>query len=291
MPEIVIQGQTAEAIAQMRGEFDVEEWTIDTIMKILPYPLNQPESRAHVGQVLKKCKGNMESAIEMLLPDSSPGSTSSSSREREYDSDDEEAHKPHKKRDRRASRPNPFRSNLAMPAPDSENMISPNPMHLTAALQTVANDKSKYDPDETEEENWKDQLLKDSSSESSSSASRTSSPASKDENTTVPKIRLKLSAPSKEGHGKDLENFSDSGRSSQSYVADNEADHEDSTKPVQKGIARPRIIAKPRGRLMAPYDRAFFLKQQSARDSDNESTLGRTSSMKRLDSSIEAITI
>ena len=270
-------------------------------MKALPPPLNRDANRANVRKILQQCNGRMDDALHFLLPDSSPGSSSPSSVEREQDSDDEKDQKPKKKRDRRASRPNPLHSNSAMPVPGRDSLIiSPNPLLLVAALKKVANDDTKQsDPDETEEENWKDNMFRDSSTSPSSSASRYSSPPPKRGSTDIPRIRIKLHGPKAQGPNQDSDLISvASSQSSQSNVADTEADPENAAKSVKK---EPRLMAKPRGRRHVPGNhRARLLMQQNAHDTDNESvraalsrtdSLARNNSMKRLDSSIEAITI
>ena len=273
---------------------DIEDWRIENVLRALPHPLNQPDNRANVQATLQQCNGSMDDAINFLLPESSPGTSSPSSVERDADSDDEKDQKPHKKRDRRASRPNPLRSNLAVPVPGRDApIISPNPIFLTAALTKVAEGEKKYDPDETEEENWKDHMFDESSVSPSSSASRYSSPAPKGSNANVPKVRLHLSQPKSQGRIRHIDVQSvASSQSSQSNIADTEADPDYTTKSTKKKVSRPRKIAQPRSRLMPGNQRAF--------DSDNGSRppalshvnlLGRTNSMKKLDSSIEAIHI
>ena len=187
--------KTTQGVAQMKRELaEVEDWRIDTVMKALPFPLNQSRNRFNVQQTLKHCNGNMDDAVLYLLPDSSPGSTSPSSIERDPDSDEEKERKPNKKRDRRASALHPLRSNLAVPVAGKDSIIiSPNPAHLAAALKKVAEKESEpLDPDETEEENWKDNVIyKDSSASPSSSASRYSTPPPNTGNANQPTIRLK----------------------------------------------------------------------------------------------------
>ena len=304
-PNLEAKVKTSDGIAQMKRELaEVEDWRIDTVMKALPFPLNQSSNRSNVQKTLEHCNGNMDDAVLFLLPDSSPGSTSPSSIERDPDSDDEKGEKPNKKRDRRASRPHPLRSNLAVPVPGKDSVIiSPNPVHLAAALKKVAEREPKpFDPDETEEENWKDNAVyKDSSASPSSSVSRYSTPPPKAGNTDQPKIRLKLSQPKVQQKMKDIDVISiASSHSSQSNLADVDADADEGPKPVKKEPPQDRIIAKPRRRLISGYERARLIKQRLARDSDNDSNapalsrasmLARNNSMKKLDSSIEAIHI
>lgn len=284
--------QTEEGVAQMKRELAVvEDWRVETVMKALPFPLNQPTNRAQVHKILEHCNGNMDDAISILLPESSPGSTSPSSIERDPDSDDEKEQNPNKKRDRRASRPHPLRSNLAVPVVGKDSVIlSPDPIRLATALKKVSESKRQpLYPDETEE--WKDMLYKDSASSSGSSYSRHSTPPPKTGNATQPKIKLKLAGPKTQQNSKtQVVGSISSSHSSQSNLADADADKE----------PQPRVIAKPRRRLITGYERARLMQEKAARDSENASPapalshvnlMARTNSMKRLDSSIEAIHI
>ena len=303
LPYLQTHDKTEEGVAQMKRELaEVEDWRIDTVMKALPFPLNQSTNRANVQKRLEHCNGNMDDAVSILLPDSSPGSTSPSSIERDPDSDDEKEQNPNKKRDRRASRPHPLRSNLAVPVAGKDSVIlSPDPIRLATALKKVSEEKQKpFDPDETEEENWKDDMMyKDSASSSGSSYSRYSTPPPKAGNTDQPKIRLKLSRPRAQQNSKNKDAGSiSSSYSSQSNLADAEADAEEITEVVKKE-PQLRVIAKPKRRLISGYERARLMQEKVARDSDNDSTsalsranlMARNNSMKKLDSSIEAIHI
>ena len=288
----------------MRRELDeVEGWRVDTVMKALPFPLNQATNRANVQKTLEHCNGNMDDAVSILLPDSSPGSTSPCSIERETDSDDEKGQNPNKKRDRRASRPHPLRYNLAVPVAGKDSVIlSPDPLRLASALKKVSEEKQQpFYGDETEEENWKDEMMyKDSTSSSGSSYSRHSTPPPKVDSGDQPKIRLKILGPKAQqtSEPQDAGSISSS-YSSQSNLADGEADAQDAWDVVKKE-PRLRVMAKPRRRLISGHERARLMQEKAARDSDNDSTapvlshanlMARNNSMKRLDSSIEAIHI
>ena len=282
---------------------EVEEWRVDTVMKALPFPLNQINHRANVQRVLEHCNGNMDDAVSVLLPDSSRGSSSPSSIERDPDSDDEKGQKPNKKRDRRASRPHPLRYSLAVPVAGKDSVIlSPDPIRLSTALRKVSEEKQgHYDPEETEEENWKDEMSYQTSSSSSGSIeSRQSTPPTTNGNADQPRIRLKISAPKAppKSELRDAGSISSS-YSSQSDLADAEADLQDAPAVVKKE-PHLRIIAKPRRRLISGYERARLMQEKVTQDSDNDSTaptlsrvnlMARNNSMKRLDSSIEAIHI
>ena len=87
-----------------------EDWRVDTVMKALPFPHNQAANRLNVRRILEECNGDMGLAVSMILPDSSPGSSSPSSIERDPDSDEESEHKPNNERDLRARCPHPLRS-------------------------------------------------------------------------------------------------------------------------------------------------------------------------------------
>lgn len=302
-PNLQTLNQTAEGVAQMKRELaEVEGWRVDTVMKALPFPLNQATNRANVRKTLEHCNGNMDDAVSILLPDSSPGSTSPSSIERDADSDDEKAQNPNKKRDRRVSRPHPLRYNLAVPVVGKDSVIlSPDPVRLATALKKVSEDKGQhFDPDETEEENWKDEMMYQNSTSSGSSSSRHSTPPPKVGNTNLPKIRLKISGPKAQQNSQPQEAGSvSSSYSSQSNFADAEADAEDAPQVLKKE-PQLRVIAKPRRRLISGYERARLMQEKAAHDSHNDSTapvlsrvnlMARNNSMKRLDSSIEAIHI
>ena len=170
---------------------------VDIALKSLPHPLNLPTNRDKIKRTLSECKGNVNFAVSRLLPDSSPEDSSrSSSIERDPDSDDENAKKPNKKRDRRLSRPHPLRNGYVLHV-TQKDQISPDPRRLAAALQKLDAEK-EYDPDETEEEDWPGGLQsKKSLSSSTTTITTSTSEIPTQESNNDARVRLKLTAPKK----------------------------------------------------------------------------------------------
>lgn len=246
---------------------------IEIALKSLPYPITSPNNRASVEKMLKQCKGNINYAVSLLLPDSSPESSArSSSIERDPDSDDEKAQKPTKKQDRRISRPHPLRNDLAVRAKDSDQ-ISPDPRRLAAALKQL-NETKAYDPNETEEENWQvgGATYKDSTTTSDSS-SASASDYSPPEQPKSGGVRLKLSAPKKQAIEDTKAPSLSSSNSEQSNLGEYDADAE------KAKLQRP--IDKPRRRLVSRNERDKYLAEKAARNTTT----------KKLDMGIQAIHI
>ena len=234
-----------EAEATMKAELAnipaVQPWKIETVLRSLPYITD----RAIVEQALEEANGDVNEAVSNLLPASSQSSDktsgTSSSIERDPDSDYEMEQKPKKKQNRRQSRPQPLSNhNLTVRTKDA-NLFSPDPNQLSAALSKLKDDKD-FDPDETEEENWQDEIIyKDTESTSVSTSASDFSTASKGESGP---IRLKLSQPKKQiAKVRPVSTAS----SEQSNTGDYDADAEKAY--------RSRPIAKPRRRLIKGYER------------------------------------
>lgn len=261
-----------EAKKQLQQELaegpKIEPWMIDIAMKSLPWPVNLPTNRSRVEQVLKQCNGNVNYAVSVLMPDSSPESSSrSSSIERDPDSDDERAAKPNKKRDRRISRPHPLRNDLAVQNTEKD-MVSPDPRRLAEALQKVSD--KEYDPDETEEENWQD----GSQSKSESSPASSDSSSSRAEESKERRVHLKINGPKKQ-ESKPIKVSNPSAKQGeQSSTGDYEAD-------VEKKAPHNRLKAKPRRRLISGHQRDKELAERAARNTNT----------KKLDMRIQAIHI
>ena len=220
---------------------------IDLAMESLPYESN----RAIVEKTVKQCRGNINLAVDLLLPESSSASDRSSSIEREPDSDDEKGQNPTKKQDRRQSRPHPLSNNLPVRQRDGEPP-SPDPRHLAVTLQKMDRDKKGYDPEETEEEDWKeDGPYHDSESTSvSTSASEYSTPERSQQVKAIAP-RLKLSQPKKP----DEETTASSGSDKTKVESQIEV------------MKSHRVIAKPRRRrLVSGNERAADLAKKSARN-------------------------
>ena len=221
---------------------------IDMAMAALPYDAN----RSIVEQTVKQCRGNVNFAVDLLLPDSSPETSQrSSSIERDPDSDDEGGQKPSKKQDRRQSRPHPLSQNLPMRYKDSAPP-SPNPHHLAAALKKVKADEKEIDPDETEEEDWKEiGPFPDSESTSASTSASEYSTPDQSQQPAVGPTRFRLSQPKKpEGTARP---------GSQANKAESEQ--------TVKHHTHHRVIAKPRRRrLISGNERAADLAKKSARN-------------------------
>ena len=200
LPQVSLKAVSPEAEMQLQKELargpKIESWMIDLAMSSLPYDAN----RSIVEQTVKECRGNINMAVDLLLPDSSPETSErSSSIEREPDTDDERGQKPFKKQDRRQSRPHPLSNNLAVRQKDS-NPSSPSSIdahHLSSILEKANKPKNEVDPDETEEEDWKEiGPYPDSESASiSTSASDYSTPDHSQQ--SHPPTRFRLSQPRK----------------------------------------------------------------------------------------------
>ena len=229
----------------------VKPWMVDEVMRSLPFLTD----RAAIEKALQDYKGNVDNAVSSLMPESSQSSGGSSSIERDAESDEEMDQKPTKKQNRRPSRPQPLGhgkppQNLTVRTKEA-NKLSPDPMQLSAALTNLKGEQS-YDPDETEEEDWRnDSTYKDSESASVSTSASDCSAAPKVESGP---IRLKLSQPKKQTD-KPLQHSSNS--SVQSNIGDYDADAE---KPP-----RPRVIAKPRKRLITRDERDRLASLKAAR--------------------------
>lgn len=229
----------------------VKPWMVDEVMRSLPFLTD----RAAIEKALQDYKGNVDNAVSSLMPESSQSSGGSSSIERDAESDEEMDQKPTKKQNRRPSRPQPLGhgkppQNLTVRTKEA-NKLSPDPMQLSAALSNLKGEQS-YDPDETEEEDWRnDSTYKDSESASVSTSASDCSAAPKVESGP---IRLRLSQPKKQTD-KPLQHSSNS--SVQSNIGDYDADAE---KPP-----RPRVIAKPRKRLITRDERDRLASLKAAR--------------------------
>lgn len=230
----------------MKDELDnhsyVQSWMVETIQRSLPYTT----SREVIAEALQAYKGNINHAVSSLMPASSSSSSRSSSIERDVDSDDEMDQKPKKKADRRPSRPHPLyvgkiNKKLTVNADDAQ-LLSPNPRQLSVALSRLKDDEA-FDPDETEEEDWRnDSPYKDSETTSVSTSASDSSAASKGPG---PTIRIKLSQPKKPTDKvRSISPLS----SGQSNAGDYDADGE-------KPGPQPRVIAKPKRRLVSRDER------------------------------------
>ena len=229
----------------------VKPWMVDEVMLSLPFLTD----RAAIEKALQEYKGNIDNAVSSLMPESSQSSGGSSSIERDADSDEDMEQKPTKKQNRRPSRPQPFghgrpQQNLTVRTKEA-NTLSPNPTQLSAALTNLKGEKS-YDPDETEEEDWRnDSTYKDSECASVSTSASDYSAAPKAESGPV---RLKLSQPKKQA---DKLPQHSSNSSVQSSIGDYDADVE---KPQ-----KPRVIAKPRRRLITRDERDRLASLKAAR--------------------------
>ena len=229
----------------------VKPWMVDEVMRSLSFLTD----RAAIEKALQDHKGNIDNAVSSLMPESSQSSGGSSSIERDADSDEDMEQKPTKKQNRRPSRPQPLghgnpKQNLAVRTKET-HVFPPDPMQLSAALTNLKGEKS-YDPDETEEEDWRnDSTYKDSESASVSTSASDCSNAPKAESGP---IRLKLSLPKKHAEHP-LQHSSNS--SVQSITGEYDADAE---KPQ-----KPRVIAKPRKRLITRDERDRLASLKAAR--------------------------
>lgn len=229
----------------------VKPWMVDEVVRSLPFLTD----RAAIEKALQDYKGNVDNAVSSLMPESSQSSGGSSSIERDADSDEEKEQKPTKKQNRRPSRPQPLchgksTQNLTVRTKEA-NLLSPDPTQLSAALTNLKGEKS-CDPDETEEEDWRnDSTYKDSECASISTSASDCSTAPKAE---PGHVRLRLSQPKKQAD-KPAQHSSNS--SVQSSVGDYDADAE---KPQ-----KPRVIAKPRKRLITRDERDRLASLKAAR--------------------------
>lgn len=234
--------------AELANYTYVKPWMVDEVMRSLPFLTD----RAAIEKALHDYKGNVDNAVSSLMPESSQSSGGSSSVERDADSDEDMEQKPTKKQNRRPSRPQPLvhgksKQNLAVRTKDA-NLLSPDPMQLSAVLTNLKGRKT-YDPDETEEEDWRnDSTYKDSESASVSTSASDCSTAPKAD---IGPIRLKLSQPKKQTE-------QSSQHSSNSSVQSTTAEYDADAEKPQK----PRVIAKPRRRLISKdeHDRLASLK-------------------------------
>lgn len=253
LPNVNIAKPSAEAEAEMNAELAnftyVKPWMVEEVMRSLPFLTD----RAAIEKALQHYKGNVDNAVSSLMPESSQSSGGSSSIERDADSD-EDMEQPTKKQNRRPSRPQPLghgkpKQNLTVRTKEA-NVLSPDPKQLSAALTNLKGENS-YDPDETEEEDWRnDSTYKDSESASvSTSASDYSAPKAE----SGP-VRLRLSQPKKQA---DESSQHSSNSSVQSNIGDYDADAE---KPQ-----KPRVIAKPRKRLITRDERDRLASLKAAR--------------------------
>lgn len=230
----------------------VKPWMVDEVMRSLPFLTD----RAAIERALQDYKGNVDNAVSSLMPESSQSSGGSSSIERDADSDGDMEQMPTKKQNRRPSRPQPLghgnsKQNLTVRTKEAANKLSPHPMRLSAALTNIKGEKS-YDPDETEEEDWRnDSTYKDSECASVSTSASDYSAAPKAESGP---IRLRLSQPKKQA---DTSPQHSSNSSVQSNIGDYDADAE---KPQT-----PRVIAKPRKRLITRDERDRLASLKAAR--------------------------
>jgi len=222
---------------------------VDLACEALPYETN----REIVENTLKECRGNINLAVSVLFPDSSPElSGRSSSVERDPDSDDEKGQKPTKKQDRRQSRPHPLRNNLTVPS-RKPDQISPDPRSLAAALTKLNDEKKSYDPDETEEEDWQNEALY-RDSESASGSTSASDYSTSEQPTKAGTTRFRLTQPKKPDSEKQPGSSSSSDKSNSQEI-------EAKGKKVQG-----RVFAKPRRRLITGNERAAYLAKKSARN-------------------------
>lgn len=213
---------------------------VESIQRTLPYIATQEA----IVETLQAYKGDVNQAVSSLMSASSSSSNRSSSIERDVDSEDEVDRKPKKKADRRPSRPHPLRTGksskkLTVNVEDA-NCQTPDPRQLSVALSQLKNEDA-LDPDETEEEDWQnDSAFKDSETTSISTSASDSSAISRKPQ-TAPTIRIKLSQPKKPV---DRIRSISPPSSGQSTTGDCDAVG-----------AQPRVIAKPRRRLISRNER------------------------------------
>ena len=255
LPQIRIKAISAEAQRRLQRELaggpPIQEWMVDLAMQSLPYEAN----RSMVEQTLRQCRGNVNLAVDFLLPDSSPETSErSSSIEREPDSDDEKGQNPTKKQDRRVGRPHPLRNeNLAVRQKEN-SASSPDPRRLAVALKNVDKEKKGYDPEETEEEDWKEEgPYHDSESASVSTSASDYSTPEQSQPVTIGGPRFRLSQPKKPDPDAKASSSSNSDQSNMEVNG--------KINPQRRVIAKPR-----RRRLISGTERAADLAKKSARN-------------------------
>lgn len=230
----------------------VQSWMVEEVLRSLPYITD----REVVEEALQAYKGNVNNAASSLMPASSQSSSRSSSIEREPDSDDEVERKPKKKADRRPSRPQPLlidkSSNDNATNGKRSDSGSPDPKQLSAALSELEKNTS-FDPDETEEEDWRNNSpFKDSETTSVSTSASDLSNTSK--GGIRPVVRIKLSQPKKPVN---KDQPLPGPLTAQPTVGDYDADGEK--------IQQPRPIAKARRRLITGAERERQKAEKGAR--------------------------
>ena len=235
--------------AELANYTYVKPWMVDEVMRSLPFLTD----RAAIEKALQDYRGNVDNAVSSLMPESSQSSGGSSSIERDADSEEDMEQKPTKRQNRRPGRPKlhgKHKQNLTVRTKEA-NVLSPDPMQLSAALTTLK-DENSYDPDETEEEDWRnDSTYKDSEC---ASVSTSASDCSTHPNTGAGPVRLKLSQPKKQTEQSSQHS---SNSSVQSTIGEYDADVE---KPQ-----KPREIAKPRRRLITRDERDRLASLKAAR--------------------------
>ena len=233
---------------------------IDEIQQGLPYN----SSREAIVEALVAYKGNMNNAISCLMPTSSQSSSRSSSIERILDSDDEIDNLPKKKADRRPSRPQPLRlgkSNKKFPVnSEDSNSVSPDPSQLSAALSKLTGD-DVINLDTDEEDPQIESPYKDSGTTSVSTVASESSGAGKGK--MRPIVRIKLSQPKKPVE-----------KAQPSHMSSNKLTHTGEYDADGEKAPSPKIIAKPRRRLISGLER------EKLRAEKSRNTSPRTSIMK-----------
>ena len=177
-------------------------WMVNVVTQSLPYLAD----RATIQRTLEECKGSIDNAVSKLLDAEERGSVSSaqtsSSIERDADSDDEALYGPNKKQDRRLSRATKTvlkereeqrKRDLAMRLKDTKPPTSNGYKSREDEKHRV--DVKYEDADETEEEDWRDGTFRESESASASASDYSSSNASRPK---LNGVKLKLSQPKRE---------------------------------------------------------------------------------------------
>lgn len=235
-------------------------WVIDQIQDALPYVA----TREAINDALVAYNDNFAKAVSALMPTSSESSSRSSSIERDTNIDEDIDQKPKKKADRRSSRPHPLRIGKSNKNFNTDTngwySVTPDATQLSAALSKLTGD----DPDETEEEDWHNEsTLKNSETTSVSTSTSGSSAASKGSSGAA--VRIKLSQPKKPG---EKVKSTSTAPSEQSHGGEYDADAE---KPQP-----PRVIAKPRRRLITGIERDRLLAEK-AKEASGRASLSPTS--------------
>ncbi|KAL6719276.1 hypothetical protein ACLMJK_003515 [Lecanora helva] len=250
-------------------------WMIDSIQGALPYKA----TREAIAEALDAYEGNMTKAVSALMPASSSSSSRTSSIERDMGPEEEIDIKPTKKPYRRSSRPQPLqfrKSNKNFSgASDLSNQSSPDPAQLSAALSKLTGDDVE-DPDKTDEEDWhKDSQSQASGTTSVNTSASNSSAASKGSaNVKFPR-RLKLTQPKKPSEVKHTPLRHSEPSPTGSYDGDEE-------KP-------PRVIAKPRRRLITGAERERQ-RREKARKASQRSSLSPTSANSKASNKVAPVT-